>query len=47
MFIKGENEKRNGGSSPDFQPPFDEFLKESVNATFKRSEENHPIDTTG
>jgi hypothetical protein len=47
MFIKGENEKGDRGPSPDFQPSFDEFLKEGIDATFKGSEEDHPIYATG
>jgi hypothetical protein len=43
MFIEGENEKGDRRPSPNFQPSFDEFLKEGIDATFKRSEEDHPV----
>ena len=47
MLIKGENKKGDGGPSPNFQPSLDEFLKESIDTAFKRSEEDHPIHSTG
>jgi hypothetical protein len=47
MLIKGKNEKGDGGPSSDFQPSFDEFLKQGINTAFERSEEDYSIHATG